>query len=492
MSTANPNEESPREVEQPVSQRIPTPTPEGEGRVEKARRVATRWIKKIGIRDLVLATVLALLAAYIVAPLFEEARPYRVYVVADHDTNDDTLTKLLQRKDNEVLGTVGDVKVEVKLERLESDDNGMAEQKAQELSQRPDTLMVIQHGRSSHVEGSLPVYFGVRPQIPVITTVASDDNLLVKCGAPCFNVSLVGKISDADPTQFVPLLQLSPTNAIEGRSAVQFATQKKKRNFLVIYGSDPKNQAYTASMVAAYSEAIAGFKAQLVGTKKMDELPTEADFNSWKPDCILYAGGMGEARTLFNRLSAMHLKTQDLMVIFSDSVVESRGEDINLKAFNPPAGAVPTQGKTLPSELKVEFTYQTDAADYNLHMNSYAEDSFVIARQLVDDLNRQGGDLRFRVKSWFHLHNVNDARRNLVRALEQSATMRTWYAGAEGTPYVFEGHKQYRGLFHVWQLQPNAEMEDVDNWHPPRVVEMTEPRTGAAQVGTPKQVAARN
>jgi len=484
MSEANsspdtPNSDTPNNEEERASQRN-LPEHGGEGRTTKALEAAKRWLKRIAIRDIIVAVVLALLAAYIVAPLFEEAKPYKVYVVADHDTDQDTLTKIFHVKDNTSVGKLRDVDVQIKLEILDNDDEGTAERKASELRGRPDTLLVIEDGRSAHVEGSVPIYFGVRPQIPVITTTASDDSLLGRCQDDCYNVSLSAKVVDADKTQFVPLLQLSPTNLVEGHSAVQFAIQKKKKNFLVVYGSDPQNQSYAVSMLAAYSEAITAFKAQLVGVRKMDALPTESDLNSWKPDCILYAGGMGEARTLFNRLSAMHLRGADLMVILSDSVVESRGEDSNLAVFNPP----PVPGK-VPNELRVQFTHQTDAGDYNSHTNSYRKDAFAIAHQLIGDLDQQGGDFRYRLKSWFHLHNVKDARRNLVRALEQNSTMRTWYPGEFGMPYVFDGHKRYGGIFHVWRLQANAEMEDIDNWHPPRTMDMVM-QTGTAKVQLPQ------
>jgi ABC-type branched-subunit amino acid transport system substrate-binding protein len=478
MTEANSSPDTPNVVEQ--SSQAKRLEHAGGGRVTKVLEAAKRWMKRIAIRDLIVTVVLALLAAYIVAPLFESAKPYMVYVVADHDTDHYTLTNTFQRKDGTLLGSLADVNVQVKLEVLDNDEEGTAEQKANELRGRPDTLMVIEHGRSAHVEGSAPIYFGVRPQIPVITTTASDDSLLGRCKDDCYNVSLSARVTEADKTQFVPLLQLSPTNRVEGHSAVQFAIQKKKKNFLVMYGSDPQNRSYANSMVAAYSAAIAEFKGQLVGTRKMDALLTASDLNSLKPDCILYAGGLGEARTLFNRLLAMHLKGQDLMVILSDSVVESRGRDSNLTVFNSPS----TPG-AVTNPLQVQFTHQTDAADYNSHTNSYAEDAFVVAHQLIDDLDKQGGDLRYRVKSWFHLHNVKDARRNLVRALEQNATIRTWYPGGGGMPYVFEGHKRYGGMFHVWKLQPNAEMEDIDNWHPPRAMD-TVTQTGTAKVQLPQ------
>ena len=42
-----------------------------------------------------------------------------------------------------------------------------------------------------------------------------------------------------------------------------------------------------------------------------------------------------------------------------------------------------------------------------------------------------------------------------------------------GVTYVFDNGKRVDGMFHVWQLNTNAdkpgsEMEDIDNWHPPK------------------------
>jgi hypothetical protein len=144
-------------------------------------------------------------------------------------------------------------------------------------------------------------------------------------------------------------------------------------------------------------------------------------------------------------------------VILSDSVIEARGSDDKLANF----GAV-------------RFTYQTDAADYNRHTNVYGGDAVAIARQLIDDLNKRGGDLWYRVQSRIHIETAEDARRNLVRIMAENFASRTWYRCGSNTACVFDEnmpHHRVNGIFHVWKLKGSSggEMLNVDGWHPPKV-----------------------
>ena len=91
-------------------------------------------------------------------------------------------------------------------------------------------------------------------------------------------------------------------------------------------------------------------------------------------------------------------------MVLSDSTLESRLSDNALKDFAP-----------------VRFTYQTDAVHYNNYTDVYGLDAFAIAGQLIGDLDRRGGDLRYALKSALHLHSVNDARRSLVQVMEDNA-----------------------------------------------------------------------
>ncbi|PYX18738.1 MAG: hypothetical protein DMG87_13670, partial [Acidobacteria bacterium] len=382
--------------------------------------------------EIVWAFVFAVLAGYAFALYIEEPKPYRVYVVADPDTNWETLSNNFRSKEgNQGFANIGDVKVEVQVQMLENNDNESARKKADELAGRPDALLVIQHGRSQHVETSLSTYLRARPQVPLIATSATDDDLLKQCDKSCVDEGWFDSVQQG-AMPFTPVLQLSPTNEIQARSAVQFASQRSKRRFLIVPSNDPKDQIYNDNLVKAYSNAIGEAHGEVVGVRKMDALPSESDLETLKPDCVLYAGGVGEAQTLFDHLSRLKVTGAGLMLILSDSVIESRGTDSDLNAFDstvPGTSASPlvphppvvmaatrdllvtggaTVTRTKKKGVRVNFTYQTDAADYNFHTSGYAEDAFSIALQLISDLNERGGDLRFRLKSFLHIHNVKD------------------------------------------------------------------------------------
>jgi hypothetical protein len=387
---------------------------------------------------------------------------------------------------------------------------------AEKLVDGSDTLLVIDHGRSQKIEDSVRTYFGARPQVPLIATVATDDDLLAPCnsstiqrpaltdndsGSSCFDGSWVDALTQGSEP-FAPLLQLSPTNQVQGASAVQFALQSGKHRFLIVLGNDPNDQSYTENMKNAYGAAIRAARAQLVGVLRMDALPSSFDFDVLKPDCVLYAGSLGEAQTLFNRLSTIKPGTPEFSMMLSDSVIQSRGTDADLAGFIPASpdpsmlprftpsgrhGPIELAGKiervpvgrskkallASQSSVQVNFTFQDDAADYNSHKSPYVDDAFSVALQLINDLNERGGDLSLRVKSLFHIQNVKDVRRNLLRIMKQNSSSRTWYESKSGMPYVFDGPKQFHGIFHVWQLKQGSslvgsEMDDVDHWHIPR------------------------
>jgi hypothetical protein len=467
--------------------------------------------------EILWAFVFAVLAGYVFALYSEEPKPYKIYVVADSDTDSETL-KMLQTEDQKSEFTrIGGVKVQVQLEILPHvDQNSRTAAKiAQKLVEASDTLLVIEHGRSQNIEDSVRAYFGARPQIPLITTVATDDDLLTLCrknpsqtstmetnqGDSCFDGYWFDALTQNNEA-FAPLLQISPTNLVQGSSAVQFAVQRgNKHRFLIVLGNDPNDQSYTDNMKNAYSAAIHDAHAELVGVLRMNELPS-SDFESLRPDCVLYAGGSGEAQTLFNHLLAVKRRGAEFSLMLSDSVIQSRGTDADLAEFIPviPGRAVPPAANVagghgpivlagkldrVPAEhppkfssvaqysIPVNFTYQTDASDYNSHNNPYVDDAFSVALQLINDLNKRGSDIRLRVKSLLHVQNARDVRRNLLRVMKENSSSRIWYKSASGTPYVFDGPKQYHGIFHVWQLRqpsslPGAEMDDVDYWHMPR------------------------
>jgi hypothetical protein len=388
--------------------------------------------------------------------------PYKIYVIADRHTDRDTMKmfRAVERASHLTpLRLIDEVPVEVEVDQLADDREETILKQAQEISGRSDALLVIGHVPSQLTEASLPVFFGMRPQIPYIATVASDDNLLSRC-AP-HSACLKDEV-------FAPILQLSPTNEVQARSAVTFAILQGKRRFLIAFDNDPTNAAYTGNLVQWFNKAILAFNkkiidtggdrndlAKIVGEYKMDQPPTKEALKHWGPDCVLYAGGLGEAQSLMTALAGARLSS---MVILSDSAVQDGISPDDLKLF-----------------AVARFTNQIDAADYNNHRNLYAEDAFAIAGQLIDEVHNRGEDRRMRIRSLLHLQTVRDLRRNLDQVMERNSVSHSWYMGSSDEAlYAFDGYKRFGGIFHVWVWDSKSssgakgEMLDVDHWHVPK------------------------
>lgn len=427
------------------------------------------WLQRHFV-EILLAAVFGLPLAYFAGVYLEHPDPFTVYVVADSDTNDQTM-KIFRDKVKVTLATIGDVDVIVQLVHLQDNSKETIQKVAEDLSSRSDTLMVIGSGRSQITEESLPVYFKATPRIPYLATTASDSDLLKNCDDKCYEWSVLRSV--LHKVQFAPLLQLSPTNRIQASSAVEFAIENNKYRFLIVYGDDSQNKSYTDDLVNEYEQAILGEARE--GAVKIDKfelnaLPNDATLKDMNPQCVLYAGNFGEAQTLFGRFSRMTTAKDQRLMILSDSVIQTSGSDMQLsKAFK-------SASKT--TVLPVRFTHQTVASDYNNHVSTYDRDAFAIAKTLIDDLNDRGVDLRMQLRSLLHIHNVRDARRNLNRVMRENNGVRTWYIGEalqgeRPVTYIFKGPNQYTGIFHVWKLQgpetsPGPGMDDVDHWHPGR------------------------
>jgi ABC-type branched-subunit amino acid transport system substrate-binding protein len=452
-----------------------------------------RWIRRVGRREardirrhkveIVWALLFAVPAAWLAARLIDppEHPPYKIHVVEAADTSDETrlLFEALAQKWPHSVRSMGDVPVQLQTTILSDSNEESARAKAEELVRAPDTLMVIGHLPSRLTEASLPVYMKARPQIPYISTAASDDDLLAQC-----------KPGEVAVNGFVPLIQPSPRNEDQGRSAVNYAVQKRKKRFLLV--KDRDDDPYADSLFRAWRMAITNNRgnAAEVGKFSLSSPPTDQQLQVWEPDCVLYAGDAHGAHTLINILANSESITRQLagqeeplLAILADSVVESRRQDRVLNGLAEVWPAHPVNTGPPRPVAKLLFTYATDAHDNNHHDDEYAKDAVMIADQLIADLSERGGDLRYRLRSILHYENAEDGRRNLVRIMSENAHMRSWYpctsgqcvfSKFEGTEGMFHATRR-NGMFHVWEIRPGASveqasMEDVDGWHPPRSI----------------------
>jgi hypothetical protein len=413
----------------------------------------------------VFAVVIGVPAAiYFAASLDQsEPKPYKIYLVAGshyltkstEDPGRDTRSQFESSKLLDGL-KVGDVKVKLEIEELTNDKPDTAKLKAQELLGRRDTLLVIGHLDSEPTEASLSTYFEARPQVPFIASVQTDDELLKKAcpDSKCF-----------DGTSPLPFLQLSPTNKEQAHWAVRFATERNKRHFLIVQSNNNENETYAKSLVDGYNNAISdaavkdsGVTKQRITTESLTREALREDLQDGDVDCVLYAGGFDDVDSLLKRISD---SGKSVMVILGDSVVERRLNGAKLH-FSP-----------------VHITDQSDAADYEKGISVYGMDAIAIAAQLIRDLANRGLDFEFRSKAWLKRQTVEDARRNLVRVMQENFAFRSSYIGAPDISssdslavYAFSGYQRSGGMFHVWKRSSSRagyEIIDVDPWHPKRV-----------------------
>jgi hypothetical protein len=450
----------------------------------------------------IFALVVGIPAAVYFAYYITEPTPFKVYIVAGShylnkstDPNVDTAGQFMSSFPKKRLADFVDVNLEIV--ELPDDDPKTAVIKAQELIAKDDALLVIGHLDSEPTEASLPVYLKARPQVPFIASVQTDDGLLQKACASGPNEPLKDSIC-YDGLKPLPYMQLSPTNLEQARWAIRFAIENHAHRFLILE-NDSINKSYSSSLASDYSKAIAEQNRAIgeehnanhtplskedVLTQSLIPIQTLSDEIFWEQlkddevDCLLYAGGFDGTDSLLkkivelkkDRFERSHLDknpeeariaSKSLLVILDDSVVEQRlnGAEFELSP--------------------IHITDQADAADYNSGISVYGIDALVIASQLIDDLNRRGFDWRFRIKKLLHRLTVEDARRNLVRVMQQNFDYHSSYFGATRTAtvpesrtvYVFDGYTRANGMFHVWQRvksDSGYKNIDVDRWHPSR------------------------
>lgn len=364
--------------------------------------------------------------------------PYYIRVV-ERSTNDEATEERLHNLAEQWL--IGDVPVKLIVVKLEETDpekeKEEAKRKAEELANGNDTLMVIGDLTTGVTRQSLPVYMAAKPPVPYISTSASADELCRDC--------LVRR--------FLPLLQLSPTNRSEADSMLLWAQEKQKTRCLIVVDGNAAATDYSKELGDDLSKAAddASKKVRIVSTITLgtEKLPSLEDFKAWNPDCVLYAGHADTAGTLWGLIDKWQLVNRsNLLMVFSDGVVAGQHDF----------------GSSY-------FTYAADAADAADAQNTlYVADAVRIAGALLQDLNRRGGDISFKFRSLLHLENVESARSNIVRIMEENSENRTYYPCFGSSPdhhyCIFSGNQRDNGLFHVWRL--NGKMTDVDGWHQPR------------------------
>jgi hypothetical protein len=389
--------------------------------------------------DLLLAFTFALLFVWPstdMMPTINAVDSYKVYILTSAWASDEDREKLYNiRNTKDPISTIGDVTIHLRVEVAE--DSFASERMAQDLVHRPDTLLVIGHLPSNSIESVAPIYFGARPQVPFVATIATDDDLLVRCGYFCSEGG------------YVPLLQMAPANVDQAQWAVHYAMKHAARRFLVVAGSDPTLSTYTKDLVQGYSEAVnANARAGIVIVGVTTAERVSEKVIALRPDCVLYAGSAGEAESVYHEVTA-RVPGERVLLILPDSVLGSMPSKPFIKELT-----------STRSRVDVRFMSLVSARDLNMHVNSGLVDAVTIVQLLVNDLNSSGGDFQSRVDSFLGIMSANDARRNLVHVMEQNELRRASYPVESGQVYIFQRNHRFGGHYHVVKFEYDTFISD--------------------------------
>lgn len=407
-------------------------------------------------KDLWIATLLALVCALAIEVgkvWFRGPDFYVIYLVGNFDNiqTKSVYDSFQTLADHDSLAFEG-----MPIKAIQINDEGTlskAIEYAHDLSGRPETLMIIGSVRSQGTKAALPIYMSTAPRVPVITTTESDDDLLALC-AGC----------DSD---YLPILQLSPTNKTQAYSAVRYAEERGRKRCLIVDEINADNPDYSTNLTADLRDAVQSFAykgVMLVGELQMGEPPTTSALESEDPDCVLYAGEPGPAHALLNSLRDF-LKARERQPTQNNSTALSSADSITVvlsdASVNPGIAS-----DSINRFATVYYTFASDAAYYHSDMNIFARDAFSIVGQLISASTPQGAGFSERARRLLGITRVEDARSDLIRTMERYALLDHVYLGSTGEHYQFGGIHRQDAFFHVWQVADGT-VKDVDGWHTP-------------------------
>jgi len=397
-------------------------------------------------RELLVALALAIVCAIAIEigkGGWHGPETYKIYLVGDQGNPEiNAVYKPFLDLAAHIRLEINGVPVEVKVKN-DLGSPKTAVEIAKELRDQPDTLLIIGSVRTQETKEALPYYMDAIPQIPVITTTESDDDLLGSC-------------LDCDEQEYVPLLQLSPTNRIQAESAIRYAKERGRKRFLLVSEENSQNPSYSTNLVSDFRTAIQTYAGQgliLVGEVHMGQPPTLESLKLAKPDCVLYAGESGTAHALADALADYRKDPgvhAEMTLILSDASVMPGLKDDSMNEFK-----------------SVFYTFASDAAFYRRNVNVFGEDAFAIVSQLLATDDGTSEDLMERLRKFVGMRRVGDARKDIIRRMKRNILVGSAYTGESGERYQFVGYQRQGALFHVWSVE-DGKVADVDGWHAQR------------------------
>jgi ABC-type branched-subunit amino acid transport system substrate-binding protein len=398
-------------------------------------RLLSKWIVFPLLGTLVGAIVVGRIAATILGPA-----TYKVYVVGNFQSNNLPQRILDRLLKDPVLGEINGV--QIKLERqYAAGDPAAAQQQAEVVAARPDTLMVVGHFSSTATKAALPAYLrAARPKIPVIMTTETNPNLMPPRAGDSYD----------------PVFRLSPTDDEQAIVAAGFAMNKKARAFLVV--EDQTNPVYSQFLTKTFCHEILTTSRGrptpvILRAHDVTTLPIEA-MRAMGVDWVFFAGSAQNAVLLARQVKAMQ-GGRPIQLLFSDASVDQQLAE----------GGPAVEGAYV--------TYSTGADTYNSDQGSgeYGTNAFMLMQQLVENANdhfaQRAGEMAgvgYQIRRILGLKSVSDARSVLIATMEHAIDNKWTFRLNDRTESKFSsrdveavgdaigGGMRERASFHVWQI----------------------------------------
>ncbi len=406
-----------------------------------SKELADRVLLVLGIlRNILLKVTGAAVGAFLalvigarVTNYFSGPENYKIYVIGQLEVDSDIKDLFEAIKEGEVPGVSIDTK-SVKIEKR--DDKGDphdAEQIAQEIAARNDTLLVVGHVFSTQTQAALPYYRGAQPPIPVILTTETNPNLLPK------------RVSAGSCP---PAMRLSPTDDDQAIRVASFAAEKAK-NFWVV--ADIANIVYSRYLTAQFVTKITDQGKRVVLQSTSYNVPPLETLKAHNIDGVFFAGDRVDALILIRQiraLTAQHVfptAPHGPVIILSDWAVDN-----SLLTL----GGKEVEGVFLTHPLTAE-----DYSDRTKGYSAYGRNAITLVQNLIREAdrefsrNRRDQDRFYWRKRARKMHRVGDARAVLDEVMQQCVA-RPGLNGTTDCKYQRDADgKEENGFFHVWQAK---------------------------------------
>jgi branched-chain amino acid transport system substrate-binding protein len=396
-------------------------------------RSLVKWVITPAIGSVVALVIGARVTSFFVGP-----ENYKVYVIGKLGDEDELKTLFDAIPD----GLVANLTIDKKPLKIEKrDDKGdphYAEQVAQEISRRGDTLLVIGHTLSTQTKTALPYYLGearqsAKPPIPVILTTETNPDLLPR------------QVSEGScPTA----MRLSPTDEMQAEKAAKFAVSRAT-NFWVV--NDTDNSVYSSYLAREFTSQVNRLNKRVILPSTNQSVPSIDALKALKIDGVFFAGEWADALILIRQVRALAAagafpSAHGPMVMLSDGSVDKAllqkgGKEVN----------------------NIFLTHPLKASEYNDKNKAYAQygkSAYTLVQKLIEQANNKFGDIRrnqawltYWVRQVLNMHRVSDARAVLDEVIQKLVTQENGLNSLTDCKY----HRNEAGVestsgFNVWQI----------------------------------------